>query len=115
MKVQVEIQGRTYTVRSDEPGLDLPAIARYVDGRIQTVALRAPPGLDEHTVALLACLNIASDFERFRREVAVVLDGLDRELGGAELRLRSAMPGGEDLAEGADEAVEAIDDPEEPA
>lgn len=115
MKVQVEIQGRTYTVRSDEPGLDLPAIARYVDGRIQTVALRAPPGLDEHTVALLACLNIASDFERFRREVAVMIDGLDRDLGAAELRLRSALPGDDEPPEPVHHAFDADDEPGEPA
>lgn len=96
MKVQVTIQGRTYTVRSDEPGIDLPALARYVDTRIQEVADRAPPGLDPYTVAMLACLNVASDFERYRRDVALALDAIDQELASSALVLRSALPSAED-------------------
>jgi cell division protein ZapA (FtsZ GTPase activity inhibitor) len=102
MKVQVTIQGRTYTVRSDEPGIDLPALARYVDARIQEVADRAPPGLDPYTVAMLACLNVASDFERYRRDVALALDAIDQDLASSALVLRSALPSGGPAAEPSD-------------
>lgn len=94
MKVQITIAGRTYTVRSDEEGLDLPALGRYVDARMSEVAQGAPPGLDDYTVAMLACLNIASDFERFRRAVGHALDNVDDELTASLLMLRSALPDG---------------------
>lgn len=92
MKVQITIAGRTYTVRSDEEGLDLPALGRYVDARMSEVAQGAPPGLDDYTVAMLACLNIASDFERFRRAVGQALDHVDDELTASLLMLRAALP-----------------------
>jgi cell division protein ZapA (FtsZ GTPase activity inhibitor) len=91
MKVQITIRGRTYTVKSDEDGLDLPALARYVDTRMAEVSQSAPPGMDDYTVAMLACLNIASDFERFRRLLASELDGLDQEVVASSLLLRGAL------------------------
>lgn len=92
MKVQVTIQGRTFTIRSDEEGLDLPAIGRFVDGRIGEIRGRAPAGLDDYTVAILTCLNLASDLERYRRRLDGELAVLDQELASAELVLQSLLP-----------------------
>jgi len=92
VKVQITIRGRKYTVRSDENDVDLQAVARYVDRRMQEVADR-PGTADDYTVAMLAALNIASDFERFRREVDAELAELDRGLASAAVMLEAALPG----------------------
>jgi cell division protein ZapA (FtsZ GTPase activity inhibitor) len=84
MKVQIAIRGRTYTVRSDQDE-DLPAIAAYVDAKMADVAGRGAS--DDYTIAMLAALNIASEFERFRRQVETELGGVERELSAAALLL----------------------------
>lgn len=94
MKVQITIRGRKYTVRSDEDDVDLPAVAAYVDERMAEVAGRTS-SFDDYTVAMLAALNIASDFEKFRRQVDVQLADLDRELASAMVLLEAALPSDE--------------------
>ena len=84
MKVQINVRGRRYTVKSDED-VDLQAIARYVDTKMNEVAGRG--SLDEYTVAMLTCLNIASEFERFRAQVDAELEGLDRDLAATTVLL----------------------------
>ena len=91
MKVQITIRGRTYTVRSDEGDVDLPAVAAYVDARMAEVADRSGT-FDEYTIAMLAAMNIASDFERYRRGVDAHLEGLDRELASTQVLLEAALP-----------------------
>ena len=93
MKVQITIRGRTYTVRSDEEGEDLPAIARYVDQKMAEIADRSPR-LDEYTVAMLAAMNIASEFDRFRRDVDQELAGIDHDLASTAVGLEAAAPPG---------------------
>ena len=65
-----------------------------------------PGAIDEYTVAMLAAMNIASDFERFRRQVDNELEALDRELASAAVVLESSLPGAESGAEGDDEEQE---------
>jgi cell division protein ZapA (FtsZ GTPase activity inhibitor) len=89
MKVQINVRGRRYTVKSDED-VDLHAIARYVDGKMNEIAARG--SIDEYTVAMLACLNIASDFERFRLQVDAELEGMDRELASTAVLLDTFTP-----------------------
>lgn len=90
MKVQIQIRGRKYTVRSDEEGEDLVAIAQYVDAKMAEIAGRGS-NADEYTVAMLAALNIASEFDRFRRQVDDDLSGLDRELASTAVLLEAAL------------------------
>jgi len=98
MKVQISIRGRSYTVRSDEDE-DLPAIARYVDRKMAEIADRSPR-MDDYTVAMLAALNIASEFERFRREIDAQLGAVDRDLASTAMLLEDAVPAdGPDLEE----------------
>ena len=79
MKTQIQIRGRSYTVQGDEKDGDLSAIAAYVDAKMRDVASRAP-GLDEYTVALMAAMNIASEYERLRAQFGKDLDLMEREV-----------------------------------
>ena len=90
MKVTINIRGRSYTLRSDEDE-DLPAIAAYVDRKMAEVAMRSTR-FDDYTVAMLAALNIASEFERFRRQVDEDLVGLDRDVASTAVLLEAALP-----------------------
>lgn len=91
MKVQIAVRGRKYTVKSDEDGVDIQRIADYVDQRMAEVSSRAV-GVDEYTVAMLAALNIASDFERFRQTVDDEMASMDRELASTLVLLESVLP-----------------------
>ena len=86
MKVQITIRGRTYTVRSDDDGEDLQAIAAYVDGKMGEIAERSPR-FDDYTIAMLAAMNIASEFDRFRRDVDEELAAIDHELASTAVLL----------------------------
>ncbi len=90
MKVQITIRGRRYTVRSDEDDIDLQEVAAYVDGKMAEMAGRSNT-FDEYTIAMLAALNIASEYERFRREVDTELTEIDRELAGAGVLIDAAV------------------------
>lgn len=91
-KVQISIRGRRYTMRTDEADVDLAAIGRYVERRMDEIAEKAG-NPDEYTVALLAALNIASEYERFRRDVDVELAEIDRELASTVVMIEAALPG----------------------
>ena len=90
MKVQISIGGRKYTLRSDEDE-DLQAIARYVDRKMGEIGSRGAR-VDDYTLALLTALNIASEFDRFRRDVDQELQGLDRDLASTAVLLESTLP-----------------------
>ena len=90
MKVTITIRGRNYTLRSDEDE-DLPAIAAYVDRKMGEIASRSSK-VDDYTVAMLAALNIASEFERFRKQVQEDLRVIDRDLAGTAVLLEAALP-----------------------
>jgi cell division protein ZapA (FtsZ GTPase activity inhibitor) len=90
MKVHISIRGRTYTLRTDEDE-DLQSIARYVDRKMGEIASRGQR-MDDYTVAMLTALNIASELERFRKQMDTELASLDRELASALVLLESAGP-----------------------
>ena len=46
---------------------------------------------DEYTVAMLAALNIASEFDRFRRQAISDLSDLDRDLASTSMVLEDAL------------------------
>lgn len=90
MKVQITIRGRKYTLRTDEDE-DLRSIAAYVDGKMQEIAARGAR-IDDYQLAMLAALNIASEYERFRRDVESELAELDRDLASATMLIEAASP-----------------------
>jgi cell division protein ZapA len=91
MKVKISVRGRKYTVRSDDEDVDLVEVAKYVDGKMQEISQRSAT-FDEYTIAMLAALNIASEFERFKKEVDEELRSIDRELASTTVLLEASLP-----------------------
>ena len=63
--VLVEVCGRQYPIRSDLDDTYITELARYVDRKIRTTAKHAH-GADSLQVAVLAALNIADEYFRYR-------------------------------------------------
>ena len=63
----VEIFGQTYNVRGDGDPDYLMELARLVDTRMREVAGQVAT-VDPMKIAILAALNIADEFSRYRRK-----------------------------------------------
>ena len=63
----VEIFGQTYNVRGDGDPDYLLELARFVDSRMRDVAAQVAT-VDPAKIAILAALNIADEFSRYRKE-----------------------------------------------
>lgn len=62
----VEIFGQTYNVRGDGDPAHLMELARLVDSRMREVAGQVAT-VDPMKIAILAALNIADEFSRYRK------------------------------------------------
>jgi len=66
--ISVEIFGQTYNVRGGEGDPNyLAELARFVDSRMREVAGQVAT-VDPMKIAILAALNIADEFSRYRKE-----------------------------------------------
>jgi|SRR5215467_1592795 cell division protein ZapA len=63
----VEIFGQTYNVRGEGDPNYLAELARFVDSRMRDVAAEVAT-VDPLKIAILAALNIADEFSRYRKE-----------------------------------------------
>jgi cell division protein ZapA len=63
----VEIFGQSYNVRGEGDPDYLAELARFVDSRMREVAANVAT-VDPMKIAILAALNIADEFSRFRKE-----------------------------------------------
>jgi cell division protein ZapA len=63
----VEIFGQTYHVRGDGDPDYLTELARFVDTRMREVAAQVAT-VDPMKIAILAALNIADEFSRYRKQ-----------------------------------------------
>jgi cell division protein ZapA len=63
----VEIFGQTYNVRGEGDPNYLTELARFVDSRMREVAAQVAT-IDPMKIAILAALNIADEFSRYRNE-----------------------------------------------
>ena len=63
----VEIFGQTYNVRGEGDPNYLAELARFVDSRMRDVAAEVAT-IDALKIAILAALNIADEFSRYRKE-----------------------------------------------
>ena len=64
---EVEIFGQTYNVRGEGDPDYLAELARFVDSRMRDVAASAAT-VGATKLAILAALNIADEFSRYRKE-----------------------------------------------
>ena len=65
--ISVEIYGQTYNVRGEGDPAYLTELARLVDARMYDVASKVATS-DITKIAILAALNIADEFSRYRKE-----------------------------------------------
>ncbi|MHB0971730.1 MAG: cell division protein ZapA [Thermoanaerobaculia bacterium] len=65
-RTTVEIYGQTYNVRGDGDPEYLKELARFVDTRMRDVAAEGAT-LDPMKIAILAALNIADEYARYRK------------------------------------------------
>jgi cell division protein ZapA (FtsZ GTPase activity inhibitor) len=91
MQVRITIRGREYTVRGDENEEDIQALAADLDRRMAETAERTR-SFDEYSVAMLTALNIASELQAMKLEVAQRLDDLDRDCATLGALLEAALP-----------------------
>ncbi|HSP35092.1 MAG TPA: cell division protein ZapA [Thermoanaerobaculia bacterium] len=64
---EVEIFGQPYNVRGEGDPNYLTELARFVDARMREVAAKVAT-VDPLKIAVLAALNIADEFSRFRKQ-----------------------------------------------
>jgi cell division protein ZapA len=64
---EVVIFGQTYNVRGDGNPDYLTELARFVDSRMREVAAEVKT-VDPIKIAILAALNIADEFSRFKKQ-----------------------------------------------
>ena len=65
--VSVEIYGQSYNVRGEGDPAYLAELARVVDARMREIAPQVATG-DPTRIAILAALNIADEFTRYRKQ-----------------------------------------------
>lgn len=65
-RIQVEIAGRTYTLRGNRDATAVRELAAFVDERMREIATRTNTA-DTTRVAILAALNIADELFKDRR------------------------------------------------
>ena len=75
--VDVKIMGQTFTVASDEGEEHVRAVAALVDSKMRELSV-GPRVVATANVAILAALNIASEYKKLKEEQKVVQNAIDR-------------------------------------
>jgi cell division protein ZapA len=86
----VEIFGQTYNVRGEGDPDYLSELARFVDSRMREVASQVAT-VDPMKIAILAALNIADEFSRYRKERESASDALIERTEELANRLSEVM------------------------
>lgn len=71
--VEVQILGKTYSIRTDEEEAYVKALAKYVDEKLREV-YSAAPNVDHVKAAIMAAFGIADELFKLKAEQ----DALDR-------------------------------------
>ena len=87
--VEITILNRKYVLRSEADERSLREVAAYVDEKLREVT--ATTTASQATVAVLGALNIALEFEEFRRKVGVALDVMDTQAEAVTLALAKEL------------------------
>ena len=75
--VEVEIMGQTFSVTSDDGEDHIRRVAGYVDGKMREVSAGGRVA-SSYAAAVLAALNIASEYQKLREESDEVEKTIDR-------------------------------------
>ena len=75
--LDVEILGQKLTISSDAEESYMLKVAGYVDGKMQEL-MRASKPVAKSNVAMLAALNIADEYHRFKDTHESILNRLDQ-------------------------------------
>ena len=96
MQVRITIRGREYTVRGDDNATQMQALAVDLDRRMTEMAERTR-SFDEYTIAMMTALNLASELQQLKEQVASRLNELDRDAASVAAMTEAALPvdGGE--------------------
>ena len=65
--IRVDIYDQQYTIRGDLDQEYIQALAKYLDGKMRTIAERTRT-VDSLRVAVLAALNIADEYHRLKTQ-----------------------------------------------
>lgn len=96
--VLVEICGRQYPIRSDLDDAYITELARYVDRKIRATGKHAY-GADSLQVAVLAALNIADEYFRYRNRRPTSSDDVRRRADELEALVDRAIADSTDPGE----------------
>lgn len=77
MAVDVEVMGQTYTVSSADGEEHVRRVAAFVDGKMREIAGSGRMA-SSFTVAVMALLNIASEYQKLQKEHALLEEEIDR-------------------------------------
>ena len=91
MQVRITIRGREYTVRGDDNAGQMQALAVDLDRRMSEMAERTR-SFDEYTIAMMTALNLASELQQLKAQVASRLDELDRDAASVAAMIEAALP-----------------------
>jgi cell division protein ZapA len=91
--VQVEIMGQTFSVTSEDGEEHVRRVAGYVDGKMREVTAGGKVA-SSFTAAVLAALNIASEYQKLRDESSEVEETLDRLAARLDARVSGRSRGG---------------------
>ena len=95
--VMVEVCGRRYPIRSDLDDTYVTELARYVDRKLRTTAKHAH-GADSLQVAVLAAMNIADEYFRYRNRGPASPDDVRRRAEELEALVDRAIGADNDPA-----------------
>lgn len=85
--VDVDIMGHVFTVTSDEGEEHVRAVAAMVDAKMKELA-NGPGAVTTANVAILAALNIASEYQKLRAEQEAFRHAVDRLSSRVSVKLK---------------------------
>ena len=78
--IRVDIYDQQYTIRGDLDQEYIQALAKYLDGKMRTIAERTRT-VDSLRVAVLAALNIADEYHRLKAQHAATTKKVEEIVG----------------------------------
>jgi len=91
--IEVRILGQVFTVVSDDGEEHVLRVAAEVERRMSDLAQRGQPAF---TAAVIAALNIASEYQKLQDKHKSLQENIDRLTARLVTRLSSVKPGGEE-------------------